>query len=232
MTSTEDLPHSYTLFLNVLPLPSMPLAPHPVSQEQPGVSPSPSFHPLGGTPACPLPHTKFPRGFPPPCPLAWRLPQHSLVSQGTMPLCDRQQCPFISGAAPVHAGMWHKGRFVRLRDMSSRPASVLGCHYATLSLGCGQSRDLPAHSPKLTLAQPRCTPTPPAASHILLCPSQLGFADLNLAEFAGSGSTVRCCLLEGYDTKNTRQDNSILKVPGPATKGGGRPPQQSPLEGG
>lgn len=41
---------------------------------------------------------------------------------------------------------------------------------------------------------------------------QLGFADLNLAEFAGSGSTVRCCILEGYDTKNTRQDNSILKV--------------------
>ncbi|XP_032274445.1 early estrogen-induced gene 1 protein isoform X3 [Halichoerus grypus] len=42
--------------------------------------------------------------------------------------------------------------------------------------------------------------------------SKLGFADLNLAEFAGSGSTVRCYLLEGYDTKNTRQDNSILKV--------------------
>ncbi|KAM5146174.1 early estrogen-induced gene 1 protein isoform 1-T2 [Mantella aurantiaca] len=42
--------------------------------------------------------------------------------------------------------------------------------------------------------------------------SKLGFADLNLAEFAGSGSTVRCCLLEGYDTRNTRQDNSILKV--------------------
>ncbi len=41
---------------------------------------------------------------------------------------------------------------------------------------------------------------------------QLGFADLNLAEFAGSGSTTRRCLLEGYDTKNTRQDNSILKV--------------------
>ncbi|KAL2092017.1 hypothetical protein ACEWY4_011815 [Coilia grayii] len=41
---------------------------------------------------------------------------------------------------------------------------------------------------------------------------KLGFADLNLSEFAGSGSTVRCCLLEGYDTKNTRQDNSILKV--------------------
>ncbi|XP_014326023.1 protein FAM102A-like [Xiphophorus maculatus] len=42
--------------------------------------------------------------------------------------------------------------------------------------------------------------------------SKLGFTDLNMAEFAGSGSTVRCCLLEGYDTKNTRQDNSILKV--------------------
>ncbi|KAM6931232.1 early estrogen-induced gene 1 protein [Xenentodon cancila] len=41
---------------------------------------------------------------------------------------------------------------------------------------------------------------------------KLGFTDLNMAEFAGSGSTVRCCLLEGYDTKNTRQDNSILKV--------------------
>ncbi|XP_067830042.1 early estrogen-induced gene 1 protein-like [Heptranchias perlo] len=41
---------------------------------------------------------------------------------------------------------------------------------------------------------------------------KLGYVDLNLAEFAGAGSTVRCCLLEGYDTKNTRQDNSILKV--------------------
>ncbi|KAM9841459.1 early estrogen-induced gene 1 protein-like [Aulostomus maculatus] len=42
--------------------------------------------------------------------------------------------------------------------------------------------------------------------------SKLGFVDLNIAEFAGSGSTVRCCILEGYDTKNTRQDNSVLKV--------------------
>uniref|UniRef100_A0A8C8FG18 C2 NT-type domain-containing protein n=1 Tax=Oncorhynchus tshawytscha TaxID=74940 RepID=A0A8C8FG18_ONCTS len=42
--------------------------------------------------------------------------------------------------------------------------------------------------------------------------AKLGFADLNLSEFAGSGSTTRRCLLEGYDTKNTRQDNSILKV--------------------
>ncbi|NXC42502.1 F102B protein, partial [Penelope pileata] len=42
--------------------------------------------------------------------------------------------------------------------------------------------------------------------------AKLGFADLNLAEFAGSGNTTRRCLLEGYDTKHTRQDNSILKV--------------------
>ncbi|XP_011485048.1 protein FAM102B [Oryzias latipes] len=42
--------------------------------------------------------------------------------------------------------------------------------------------------------------------------AKMGFADLNLSEFAGSGTTVRRCLLEGYDTKNTRQDNSILKV--------------------
>uniref|UniRef100_A0A3Q2CGG1 EEIG family member 2a n=1 Tax=Cyprinodon variegatus TaxID=28743 RepID=A0A3Q2CGG1_CYPVA len=42
--------------------------------------------------------------------------------------------------------------------------------------------------------------------------AKLGFADLNLSEFAGSGSTVRRCLLEGYNTKNSRQDNSILKV--------------------
>ncbi|GCB64622.1 hypothetical protein scyTo_0009842 [Scyliorhinus torazame] len=40
---------------------------------------------------------------------------------------------------------------------------------------------------------------------------KLGFVDLNLAEFAGAGSTTRCYILEGYDTKNTRQDNSILK---------------------
>ncbi|XP_035278726.1 protein FAM102B-like isoform X2 [Anguilla anguilla] len=42
--------------------------------------------------------------------------------------------------------------------------------------------------------------------------AKLGFADLNLAEFAGSGNTTRRCLLEGYDTRNMRQDNSILKV--------------------
>ncbi|XP_078721573.1 early estrogen-induced gene 1 protein-like isoform X3 [Lampetra fluviatilis] len=42
--------------------------------------------------------------------------------------------------------------------------------------------------------------------------SKLGFADLNMAEFAGSRCTTRRCLLEGYDTKNARQDNSILKV--------------------
>ncbi|KAG4069899.1 hypothetical protein HA402_009606 [Bradysia odoriphaga] len=40
---------------------------------------------------------------------------------------------------------------------------------------------------------------------------KLGFIDLNLAEFAGSGLTSRRCLLEGYDARH-RQDNSILKV--------------------
>lgn len=42
--------------------------------------------------------------------------------------------------------------------------------------------------------------------------TKLGFANLNLSEFAGSGSSIRRCLLEGYDTKHTRQDNSIIKV--------------------
>uniref|UniRef100_U5EXK9 Hipothetical protein n=1 Tax=Corethrella appendiculata TaxID=1370023 RepID=U5EXK9_9DIPT len=40
---------------------------------------------------------------------------------------------------------------------------------------------------------------------------KLGFIDLNLAEFAGSGLTLKRCLLEGYDTRH-RQDNSMLRV--------------------
>ncbi|XP_067829859.1 large proline-rich protein bag6-like [Heptranchias perlo] len=52
----------------------------------------------------------------------------------------------------------------------------------------------------------------PEAQQVISQSGRLGYVDLNLAEFAGAGSTVRCCLLEGYDTKNTRQDNSILKV--------------------
>ncbi|XP_049806146.1 protein FAM102A isoform X1 [Schistocerca nitens] len=40
---------------------------------------------------------------------------------------------------------------------------------------------------------------------------KLGFCDLNLAEFAGSGETTRRYLLEGYDTRH-RQDNSMLRV--------------------
>ncbi|XP_007255862.2 protein FAM102A [Astyanax mexicanus] len=59
--------------------------------------------------------------------------------------------------------------------------------------------------------------------------SKLGFADLNMAEFAGSGSTVRCCILEGYDTKNTRQDNSILKVTIGMTLLSGDPCFKTPL---
>ncbi|KAK1790959.1 hypothetical protein P4O66_014808 [Electrophorus voltai] len=42
--------------------------------------------------------------------------------------------------------------------------------------------------------------------------AKIGFVDLNLAELAGSGSVTRRCLLEGYNTKRTRQDNSILTV--------------------
>ncbi|KAK3088408.1 hypothetical protein FSP39_018772 [Pinctada imbricata] len=40
---------------------------------------------------------------------------------------------------------------------------------------------------------------------------KLGFVDINLSEFAGSGVQRRKYLLEGYDTKH-RQDNSIIEV--------------------
>lgn len=40
---------------------------------------------------------------------------------------------------------------------------------------------------------------------------KLGFADINLSEFAGAGVTCRRYILEGYDSKR-RQDNSTLKV--------------------
>uniref|UniRef100_A0A0K8TLZ2 Hipothetical protein n=1 Tax=Tabanus bromius TaxID=304241 RepID=A0A0K8TLZ2_TABBR len=40
---------------------------------------------------------------------------------------------------------------------------------------------------------------------------KLGYIDLNLAEFAGSGQTSRRCLLEGYDQRH-RLDNSMLRV--------------------
>lgn len=37
--------------------------------------------------------------------------------------------------------------------------------------------------------------------------------DVNLAEFAGSASTVKRYILEGYENKtDLRQDNSILEV--------------------
>lgn len=106
------------------------------------------------------PSAKFPQAFPPPCPLSWRLPQHSLVSQGTMCLCHRQQCPFISGAAPVYSGTRHKGRFVQLRDVSSwlcliraanpshQPGPVsLGAGYATSQSGLWWPRGFAGPSP-------------------------------------------------------------------------------------
>ncbi|KAI5637363.1 hypothetical protein NE865_09932 [Phthorimaea operculella] len=41
---------------------------------------------------------------------------------------------------------------------------------------------------------------------------KLGFCDVNLAELAGSGETTRRCLLEGYDLRRCRQDNSVLRI--------------------
>lgn len=40
---------------------------------------------------------------------------------------------------------------------------------------------------------------------------KLGFVDLNLAEYAGAGETCKKALLEGYDNRHTRQDNSMLR---------------------
>ncbi|CAG0886058.1 unnamed protein product [Darwinula stevensoni] len=41
---------------------------------------------------------------------------------------------------------------------------------------------------------------------------RLGFATLNLAEFAGAGPVTRRCLLEGYGGSRHRQDNSTLHL--------------------
>lgn len=41
---------------------------------------------------------------------------------------------------------------------------------------------------------------------------KLGYYDLNLASFAGVGLTMCRCLLEGYDSRHHRQDNSMLLV--------------------
>lgn len=41
---------------------------------------------------------------------------------------------------------------------------------------------------------------------------KLGFVDIDLAQFAGCGMTTRRYLLEGYNEKKHRQDNSTLKV--------------------
>ncbi|XP_025208790.1 protein FAM102A isoform X3 [Melanaphis sacchari] len=41
---------------------------------------------------------------------------------------------------------------------------------------------------------------------------KLGFTDVNLAELAGAGLSFRRCLLEGYDTRHHRQDNSMLRI--------------------
>lgn len=124
----------------------------------------------------------------------------------------------------MHAGTRHKGRFVQPGDVSSwlchaeppAGACVLGCRLCNSLLGLWGGPGAPAPPPpaQLTSGLPALRPHSPQPPTLSSVSTQLGFTDLNLAEFAGSGSTVRCCLLEGYDTKNTRQDNSILKVPG------------------
>lgn len=100
-----------------------------------------------------------------------------------MCLCHRQQCPFISGAAPVYSGTRHKGRFVQLRDVSSwlcliraanpsyqpRPVS-LGAGYATSQSGLWWPRGFAGPSPpELTLVLPVLRPhslQPPTVSSL------------------------------------------------------------------
>ncbi|KAL2101575.1 hypothetical protein ACEWY4_003336 [Coilia grayii] len=41
---------------------------------------------------------------------------------------------------------------------------------------------------------------------------KVGYVDLNLIEFVGSGYVTRHCLLEGYRGKHSKLDNSLLKV--------------------
>jgi len=40
---------------------------------------------------------------------------------------------------------------------------------------------------------------------------KLGYADINLAEFAGTKHVSQCYLLDGYNSRS-RQNNSLLKV--------------------
>ena len=42
--------------------------------------------------------------------------------------------------------------------------------------------------------------------------NQLGYVKINLAEYAGSGDTQRKYLLESYNERLHKPDNSILKV--------------------
>lgn len=65
------------------------------------------------------------------CLLFCQFPTACPCFPGTMCLCHRQQCPFISGTlALVHPGTPHKGCFVLLRDVSS-----LLCHIGAADPG-------------------------------------------------------------------------------------------------
>lgn len=87
----RDFWSPYALFSHFLPLPSPPLA--PLCTPGAAKSSHEPFTPASTSGSCPPcgvpaahPNTKFPRPSLPPL-LASRLPQHSLVSQGTMRLC-------------------------------------------------------------------------------------------------------------------------------------------------
>ena len=58
-------------------------------------------------------------------------------------------------------------------------------------------------------------PFPHSYTHTLYIPHthlQLGYVKINLAEYAGAGDRVRKYLLESYNERLHKPDNSILKV--------------------
>ncbi|XP_048472649.1 protein FAM102A-like [Rhincodon typus] len=105
--------------------------------------------------------------------------------------------PFVNGILFCKIRLLHGGSF---SDLSSREE---------VQQNCVRWRKTSRFMCKMS-ASPVTGVLAPCTCRISI--RKLGFVDLNLAEFAGSGMTSRCYILEGYDTKNTRQDNSILKI--------------------
>ena len=65
------------------------------------------------------------------------------------------------------------------------------------------NHDCTPSSPPLTSTHPYCAPP---------LSLQLGYVNVNLAEYAGAGLTQRKYLLQSYGEHKQRADNSILKV--------------------